>query len=150
MTILQSQTAKADKGLPALRACREYLYTVLPDGKHDELLIEWGFEPWDYPVHQKPDDQKILEKTYDPATDRVKIRLEEDILADEYIIETAKTASPAPQDWKPQAWDVFATSDEPFFELGPLTEGNTYAFRARAKNGAGYGGYSEVWIVDVV
>ena len=43
-----------------------------------------------------------------------------------------------------------ATSDEPFFETEPLTEGFTYAFRARARNGAGYGGYSEIWVVEVV
>ncbi len=35
-------------------------------------------------------------------------------------------------------------------ELGPLTEGLTYAFRARAKNSAGYGGYSEIWVVEVI
>jgi len=40
--------------------------------------------------------------------------------------------------------------DEPFFEIAPLEEGNTYAFRGRAKNSAGYGGYSEIWIVEVV
>ena len=142
--------AITDKGLPALRACREYLYTVLPDGKHDQLLIEWGFEPWDYPVNQKPDDQKLVETGYDSATDKIKIRLEEDILADEYIIESGKTPSPAPAGWKPATWDVFATGDEPFFELGPLVEGNTYAFRARAKNSTGYGGYSEIWIVEIV
>ena len=43
-----------------------------------------------------------------------------------------------------------ATSDEPFFELGPLTEGFTFAFRGRARNSAGYGGYSEIWVVEVV
>jgi len=53
--------------------------------------------------------------------------------------------------WKPTEWDVFATSDEPFFELGKkLTEGFTFAFRGRARNGAGYGGYSEIWVVEVV
>ena len=139
-----------DMGLPALRACREYLYTALPDGKRDALLIEWGFEPWDMPTHHKPADQKIVEKGYDPATDMVKIRLLEDILADDYIIEFGKTPSPAPPDWKPENWDVFATSDEPFFEFGPLAEGNTFAFRGRAKNSAGYGGYSEIWVVEVV
>jgi len=139
-----------DMGMPALRACREFLYSALPDGKRDALLIEWGFEPWDMPVDHKPEDQKIVVKGYDPATDMVKIRLEEDILADEYIIEAAKTPSPAPAGWIPATWDVFATSDEPFFELGPLAEGITFAFRARAKNSAGYGGYSEIWVVEVV
>ena len=43
-----------------------------------------------------------------------------------------------------------ATSDEPFFELDPLEEGVTFAFRGRAKNSAGYGGYSEIWMVEVV
>ncbi len=43
------------------------------------------------------------------------------------------------------------TSDEPFFELGKkLGEGNTFAFRGRARNGAGYGKNSEIWIVEVV
>jgi len=32
------------------------------------------------------------------------------------------------------------TSDEPYFELGPLMEGFIFAFRGRARNGAGYGG----------
>jgi hypothetical protein len=50
----------------------------------------------------------------------------------------------------PQKFDTFATSDEPFFELGPLTENMTYAFRARAKNSAGYGEYTEIWLVEVV
>jgi len=150
MTILQSRTTKDKKSIPALRACRKYLYAVLPDGRNDELLIEWGFEPWEAPTHHKPNDQKLVETGYDSATDMVKIRLEEDVLANEYIIEFGKTPSPAPADWKPAAWDVFATSNEPFFELGPLTEGLTYAFRARAKNSAGYGGYSEIWIVEVV
>ena len=40
-------------------------------------------------------------------------------------------------------------SDEPFFEIAPLEEGNTYAFRGRARNSAGYGGYSDVWVVEV-
>jgi len=150
--------AITDMGMPALRACREYLYSALPDGKRDQLLIEWGFEPWDMPVDHKPEDQKIVVKGYDPATDMVKIRLEEDILADEFILEAAKTplrqaqdiASPAPPDWVPAQFETFATSDEPFFELGPLTENLTFAFRARAKNSAGYGGYSEVWVVEVV
>jgi len=113
-------------------------------------LIEWGFEPWDMPTHHKPADQKIVEKAYDLAEDIVKIRLLEDLLADEYIIEFGKTPSPAPQDWKPEEWDVMKTQDEPFFEIGPLVEGNTYAFRGRAKNNAGYGGYSEVWVVKIV
>ncbi|MCK5833309.1 TetR/AcrR family transcriptional regulator [bacterium] len=73
-------------------------------------------------------------------------------------IEFGKTPSPAPPDlalslsngWKPAEWDVFATSDEPFFEFGPLAEGNTFAFRGRAKNSTGYGGYSEIWVVEVV
>ncbi|MCD6595273.1 hypothetical protein J7L68_06335 [bacterium] len=51
-----------------------------------------------------------------------------------------------------------ATFDEPFFEIGKkLTEGLNYAFRGRAKNGAGtcsepsgYGKYSEIWVVEVV
>ena len=43
-----------------------------------------------------------------------------------------------------------ATSDEPFFEFGPLAEGITFAFRGRAKNSVGYGGYSEIWVVEVV
>ena len=122
-----------DMGMPALRACREFLYSVLPDGKRDQLLIEWGFEPWDMPVAHKPEDQKFVMHEYDPATDMVKLRLEEDVLADEFIIEAAKTPSPAPENWKPEKFDVFATSDEPFFELGPLAENITFAFRARAK-----------------
>jgi len=150
--------AITDMGMPALRACREFLYSALPDGKRDALLIEWGFEPWDMPVDQKPEDQKIVVQGYDPATDMVKIRLLEDILADEYIIEFAKTPSPAPPEvplslskgWTPATWDIFATSDEPFFELGPLPEGITFAFRGRAKNSAGYGGYTEIWVVEVV
>jgi len=147
-----------DMGMPALRACREFLYSVLPDGKRDQLLIEWGFEPWDMPVAHKPEDQKFVMHEYDPATDMVKLRLEEDVLADEFIIEAAKTplrqaqdiASPAPENWKPEQFDIFATSDEPFFELGPLTEGLTFAFRARARNSAGYGGFTEIWLVEVV
>ncbi len=139
-----------DHGAPALRACRKYLYAVLPDARYDELLIQWGFEPFEMPTHKKPNDQKLVETAYDPATDKVTIRLEEDLLADEYIIETGKTPSPAPPGWVPQKFEVFATSDEPFFELGPLPEGLTFAFRARAKNSAGYGGYSEVWVVEVV
>ncbi len=163
--------AIVEKGVPALKACREHLHVVLPKGKHDEMLGEWGFEPWDYPTHQKPADQHIIEKDYDKTTDKIKIRLEEDILANEYIIEYGKTQTfgdkqpskgataepvlPAPPvatppNWTPAEWEVFATGDEPFFELGPLVEGNTYAFRGRAKNGAGYGGYSEIWIVEVV
>lgn len=133
-------------GAPALRACRKYLYAVLPDGRNDELLIEWGFEPWDMPVAHKPEDQKFVMHEYDPATDMVKLRLEEDVLADEFIIEAAKTPTPAPPGWVPAQFDTFATSDEPFFELGPLTENMTFAFRGRAKNSAGYGGYSEIWV----
>ena len=50
--------------------------------------------------------------------------------------------SPAPTGWTPAEWEVFATGDEPFFELGKkLTEGFTYTFRGRARNSAGYGGY---------
>jgi len=128
-------------GMPALRACREFLYSVLPDGKRDQLLIEWGFEPWDMPVAHKPEDQKFVMHEYDPATDIVKLRLEEDVLADEFIIEAAKTPSPAPPNWVPVKFEIFATSDEPFFELGPLTETLTIAFRPRAKNKAGYGSY---------
>jgi len=139
-----------EHGAPALRACRKYLYAVLPDGRNDELLIEWGFEPFDMPVSHKPEDQKIVEKFYDPATDIAKIRFTEDLLADEYILESAKTQSPAPPDWKPASFDVMKTQDEPFFEVGPLTEGFTFAFRARARNSAGYGGYSEIWIVEIV
>jgi len=139
-----------DMGMPALRACREFLYSVLPDGKRDQLLIEWGFEPWDMPVAHKPEDQKFVMHEYDPTTDMITIRLEEDILADEFIIEAAKTPSPAPPDWEPQKYEIFATSDEPFLELGPLTETMTFAFRARAKNSAVYGGYSEIWVVEVV
>ncbi len=45
---------------------------------------------------------------------------------------------------------VQATSDEPFFELGPLNEGYTYAFRARARDNVGYREYSMVWVVEVV
>jgi len=41
-------------------------------------------------------------------------------------------------------------SDEPFFEPGPLTDGQTFAFRDRAKNSAGYGGYTEIWVTEVV
>jgi len=52
--------------------------------------------------------------------------------------------------WKPAEWEVFMTSDEPYFETEALREGFTYAFRMRARNGAGYGGYSEVWVVEVV
>ena len=139
-----------EHGAPALRACRKYLYAVLPDGRNDELLIEWGFEPFDMPVHHKPADQKIVEKAYDPAEDMVKIRFTEDLLADEYILEFGKTQSPAPQDWKPASWDVMKTQDEPFFKISPLAGGFTYAFRGRARNSAGYGGYSEVWVVEVI
>ena len=35
-------------------------------------------------------------------------------------------------------------------ELGPLTENLTFAFRARTKNNAGYGRYTEIWVVEVV
>jgi len=42
------------------------------------------------------------------------------------------------------------TQDEPYFEVGQLEEGQTYAFRGRARNSAGYGGYSEIWVVEVV
>jgi len=45
---------------------------------------------------------------------------------------------------------ISATSDEPFFEIGPLTDGFTFTFSGRAKNSAGYGVYSEIWIVKVV
>jgi len=46
---------------------------------------------------------------------------------------------------------ISATSDEPFFEIGKkLTDGFTFTFSGRAKNSAGYGGYSEIWIVEVV
>lgn len=139
-----------EHGAPALRACRKYLYAVLPDGRNDELLIEWGFEPFDLPVHHKPADQKIVEKAYDPASDMAKIRFVEDLLTDEYILEFGKTPSPAPEGWKPEKWEVMKTIDEPYFEIGPLVEGNTYAFRGRGRNSAGYGGYSEVWVVEVV
>ena len=139
-----------EHGAPALRACRKYLYAVLPDGRNDELLIEWGFEPFDMPVHHKPADQKIAEKAYDPATDIAKIRLLEDPITDGYILEYAMTPSPAPENWKPENFELDKTSDEPYFETGPLEEGFTYAFRGRAKNSAGYGGYSEVWVVEVV
>ena len=43
-----------------------------------------------------------------------------------------------------------ATSDEPFFETEPLRENFAYIFRARARNSAGYGGYSGIWVVEVV
>ena len=102
------------------------------------------------PVHHKPADQKIIEKGYDPATDIAKIRLLEDPITDEYILEFGETQSPAPENWKPASWDVMKTQDEPFFEIGPLGEGFTYAFRGRAKNSAGYGGYSEICVVEVV
>ena len=36
-----------------------------------------------------------------------------------------------------------------YFETEPLRENFTYAFRARAGNGAGYGGYSEILVVEV-
>ena len=139
-----------DKGLPALKACREYLYSILPDGKRDALLIGWGFEPWDEIVHHKPIEQRIEGKSYDPETDIVIIRGTEDILASEYILESGRTQSPAPVGWTPAEWEIFMTSDEPYFETEALTEGFTYAFRIRAKNSAGYGGYSEVWVVEVV
>ena len=45
---------------------------------------------------------------------------------------------------------IQTTADEPLFEPGPLEENFTYAFRARAKNSAGYGGYSEMWVMEVV
>ena len=65
-------------------------------------------------------------------------------------IEFGKTQSHAPQDWKSESWDGMKTQDVPFFELGPLDEGFTYAFCGRAKNSAGYGEYSEIWAVEVV
>ena len=146
-----------EQAYPALRACREILYMILPQGKRDSLLIGWGFDPWDYPTHHKPKDQKIIDKSYDPETDIVILRCEEDPTADEYILEYAMTQSPAPAGstgsptgWKPAEWEVFMTADEPYFETEALREGWTYAFRIRARNGAGYGGYSEIWYVDVV
>ena len=146
-----------EKGLPALKACREYLYSILPDGKRDQLLGAWGFEPWDEIVHHKPAEQRIDQKSYDPETDIVIIRGTEDILASEYILEFGRTQSPAPTgstgsptEWTPAEWEVFMTSDEPYFETEALTEGFTYAFRIRAKNSAGYGKNSEIWIVEVV
>ena len=44
-------------------------------------------------------------------------------------IEFGKMQSPAPQDWKSESWDGMKTQDVPFFELVPLAEGNTFAFR---------------------
>lgn len=42
------------------------------------------------------------------------------------------------------------TSDKPYIRVRPLDEGFTFAFRGRARNGAGYGGYSEIWVIEVV
>ncbi len=150
--------AITEKGLLALRACREILYMILPQGKRDSMIIAWGFDPWDYPVHHKPADQKLTDTSYDPETDIAIIRGTEDPTADEYILEYAMTQSPAvagsaegsPTEWTPAEWEVFMTSDEPYFETEALREGFTYAFRMRARNGAGYGGYSDVWVVEVV
>ena len=46
-----------------------------------------------------------------------------------------------PEGWTPAEWEVFITSDEPYFETEALREGFTFAFRGRAKNSAGYGEY---------
>ena len=73
-----------------------------------------------------------------------------------YITHKTQSLAPAgstgsPTGWVHAKWEVFMTSDEPFFEFGKkLVEGNTYAFRVRARNSAGYGGYSEVWVVEVI
>jgi hypothetical protein len=144
------KSAILNEGMTALRACREYLFVVLPNGKHDQLLIEWGFEPWDYPTHEKPAAQAFVQTTYDPATDIATLRLTEDLLATEYIIEYAMTPSPAPQGWIPQAFVELTEQNEPYLETDPLTEKMTYAFRGRAHNSAGYGGYTDLWIVEVV
>ena len=41
-------------------------------------------------------------------------------------------------------------ADELFFETEAIRENFAYAFRARARNGAGYGGCLDIWVVEVV
>jgi len=61
------------------------LYPVLPDTRYDEVLIGWGFEPYERPTTKKPNDQKLVETTYDPGTDMITITFKEDLLADDFF-----------------------------------------------------------------
>jgi len=64
-------------------------------------------------------------------------------------IETAKTPFSTPENWKPKKFEFDKTPDEPYSKIKPLVEGNTYVFRSRGRNSTGYGGYSEVWMVEI-